>query len=87
MRPLVAVISCFANCVSPLRIPEKIRNIDLVVYEKNEGVGGVWYVITYRAWIDSDKVTIRWLNKYPGLACDIPCKLGVPDKPETPKAD
>ncbi|EON97799.1 putative wd domain-containing protein [Phaeoacremonium minimum UCRPA7] len=36
-------------------IPEKIRNIDLVVYEKNEGIGGVW-----------------WLNKYPGLACDIP---------------
>lgn len=25
-----------------LRIPEKLRNIDLVVYEKNEGLGGVW---------------------------------------------
>lgn len=24
------------------RIPERLRNIDLVVYEKNEGVGGVW---------------------------------------------
>lgn len=39
------------------RIPEKLRNIDLTVYEKNEEVGGVWF-----------------LNKYPGLACDIPCK-------------
>lgn len=28
------------------------------MYEKNEEVGGVWF-----------------LNKYPGLACDIPCKL------------
>lgn len=24
------------------RIPERLRNIDLVVYEKNEGIGGVW---------------------------------------------
>jgi len=39
------------------RIPERLRNIDLTVYEKNERVGGVWF-----------------LNKYPGLACDIPCK-------------
>lgn len=39
------------------RIPERLRNVDLTVYEKNEGIGGVWF-----------------LNKYPGLACDIPCK-------------
>lgn len=25
------------------RIPEKLRNVDLTVYEKNERVGGVWY--------------------------------------------
>lgn len=24
------------------RIPERLRNIDLVVYEKNAGIGGVW---------------------------------------------
>lgn len=31
-------------CLMPLllRIPERLRNIDLVVYEKNEGIGGVW---------------------------------------------
>jgi hypothetical protein len=27
-----------------VRIPEKLRNVDLTVYEKNDGVGGVWYV-------------------------------------------
>lgn len=27
-------------------IPERLRNIDLIVYEKNEGIGGVWYVQT-----------------------------------------
>lgn len=26
------------------RIPQKLRNVDLVVYEKEEGIGGVWYV-------------------------------------------
>jgi len=24
------------------RIPERLRNIDFAVYEKNEGIGGVW---------------------------------------------
>jgi hypothetical protein len=26
-----------------IRIPERIRNCDLVIYEKNEGVGGTWW--------------------------------------------
>ncbi|RYC53664.1 hypothetical protein CHU98_g12545, partial [Xylaria longipes] len=38
-----------------IRIPQRLRNIDLQIYEKNEGVGGTW-----------------WVNKYPGVACDIP---------------
>lgn len=37
------------------RIPQRLQNVDLVVYEKEEGIGGVW-----------------WVNKYPGIACDIP---------------
>lgn len=40
-----------------IRIPQLLRNIDLKIYEKNEGVGGTW-----------------WENRYPGCACDIPCK-------------
>lgn len=27
-------------CVN--RIPERLRNVDLTVYEKNDGIGGVW---------------------------------------------
>jgi ribulose 1,5-bisphosphate synthetase/thiazole synthase len=26
-----------------IRIPEKLRNVELVIYEKNAGVGGTWY--------------------------------------------
>ncbi|KAI0456718.1 flavin-binding monooxygenase [Xylaria acuta] len=38
-----------------IRIPQRLRNVDLQIYEKNEGVGGTW-----------------WVNRYPGVACDIP---------------
>ncbi|KAI1736655.1 flavin-binding monooxygenase [Xylaria scruposa] len=38
-----------------IRIPQRLRNIDLQIYEKNESVGGTW-----------------WVNRYPGVACDIP---------------
>ncbi|KAI1749717.1 flavin-binding monooxygenase [Xylaria castorea] len=38
-----------------IRMPQRLRNIDLQIYEKNEGVGGTW-----------------WVNRYPGVACDIP---------------
>ncbi|KAL1852735.1 hypothetical protein VTK73DRAFT_9174 [Phialemonium thermophilum] len=56
-RPLKVIVvgAGFSGILAAIRIPEKLRNVELVVYEKNEGVGGVW-----------------WMNKYPGLACDIP---------------
>lgn len=38
-----------------IRIPQRLRNVDLQIFEKNEGVGGTW-----------------WVNRYPGVACDIP---------------
>ncbi|KAI1181161.1 flavin-binding monooxygenase [Nemania sp. FL0916] len=38
-----------------IRIPQRLRNVDLQIYEKNAGVGGTW-----------------WVNRYPGVACDIP---------------
>lgn len=40
-----------------IRIPQRLKNIDLQIYEKNDGIGGTW-----------------WENRYPGCACDIPCK-------------
>ncbi|KAK4240674.1 hypothetical protein C8A03DRAFT_31164 [Achaetomium macrosporum] len=57
LRPfrVVVVGAGFSGILAAIRIPERLRNVELVVYEKNEGVGGVW-----------------WLNKYPGVACDIP---------------
>lgn len=58
-RPLkVRVIGAgYSGVYLGIRIPQRLRNIDLKIYEKNAGVGGTWYE-----------------NRYPGCACDIPCK-------------
>lgn len=44
LRPLRVVVvgAGFSGIVAAIRIPEKLRNVDLTVYEKNEGLGGVW---------------------------------------------
>ena len=45
LRPfrVVVVGTGFSGILAAIRIPERLRNVELVVYEKNEGVGGVWY--------------------------------------------
>lgn len=30
-----------------IRIPQRLRNVDLQIFEKNDGVGGTWWVNTY----------------------------------------
>ncbi len=51
------------------RIPERLRNVDLTVYEKNEGVGGVWYELHVNSFTSTSCADdlFRWLNKYPGM--------------------
>lgn len=58
-RPLkVRVIGAgYSGIYLGIRIPQRLRNVDFQIYEKNEGIGGTW-----------------WENRYPGCACDIPCK-------------
>lgn len=33
-----------------IRIPERLRNVDLTIYEKNDGVGGTWWENRYPGW-------------------------------------
>lgn len=49
LRPLRVVVvgAGFSGILAAIRIPERLRNVELVVYEKNEGVGGVWYEFSY----------------------------------------
>ncbi|KAK3330814.1 hypothetical protein B0H66DRAFT_75606 [Apodospora peruviana] len=48
-RPLSVVVvgAGFSGVCAAIRIPERIPNIDLVVYEKNDGIGGVWWLNNY----------------------------------------
>lgn len=49
LRPLKVVVvgAGFSGILAAIRIPEKLRNVELVVYEKSERVGGVWWLNKY----------------------------------------
>ncbi|KAF4633247.1 hypothetical protein G7Y89_g4870 [Cudoniella acicularis] len=49
LRPLkVRVIGAgFSGIYLGIRIPQRLRNVDLQIYEKNEGVGGAWWENRY----------------------------------------
>ncbi|KAL2159318.1 hypothetical protein VTH06DRAFT_2753 [Thermothelomyces fergusii] len=49
MRPfrVIVVGAGFSGILAAIRIPERLRNVELVVYEKNERVGGVWWLNKY----------------------------------------
>ncbi|KAH7305446.1 hypothetical protein B0I35DRAFT_400087 [Stachybotrys elegans] len=56
-RPLKVVIigAGFCGIYTTIRMIQRLRNVDLTVYEMNNEVAGVWF-----------------MNRYPGLACDVP---------------
>ena len=66
-----------------IRIPQRLRNIDFKIYDKNEGVGGTWFVNRYPGMSKgsmfpmrrdgrSASVLISELRGLVGCACDIP---------------
>jgi hypothetical protein len=48
-RPLSVIVigAGFSGIYLGVRIPERLRNVKLTIYEKNEGVGGTWYENRY----------------------------------------
>jgi hypothetical protein len=63
-------------------LPEQLRNVELVCYDKNPDIGGTWwenrYVIIRSGWAlhyHSWSIVLRlatYAPRYPGCACDIP---------------
>jgi hypothetical protein len=49
LRPLkVRVIGCgYSGIYLGIRIPQRLRHVDLQIYEKNEGIGGTWWENRY----------------------------------------
>lgn len=46
-RPIKVIVigAGYSGIYHGIRIPERIKNYELVIYEKNAGVGGTWYVV------------------------------------------
>lgn len=44
-RPMSVIVigAGFSGIYCGVRIPERLRNVKLTIYEKNAGVGGTWY--------------------------------------------
>ncbi len=53
LRPLKVIVvgAGYSGILAAIRIPERLRNVQLVVYEKNEAVGGVWYGFVQSHWM------------------------------------
>jgi hypothetical protein len=45
-RPIKVIVigAGYSGIYLGIRLPERLRNCELVIYEKNKGVGGSWYV-------------------------------------------
>lgn len=48
-RPMSIIIigAGFSGIYCGVRIPERLRNVKLTIYEKNAGIGGTWYENSY----------------------------------------
>lgn len=44
-RPIKVIVigAGYSGIYLGIRLPERLRNCELVIYEKNKGVGGAWY--------------------------------------------
>jgi hypothetical protein len=68
-RPLKVIVigAGYSGIYCGIRLPERLRNVELVIYEKNAGVGGTWYENRYeRTHVDHssiDGVGIDYLRR------------------------
>jgi cation diffusion facilitator CzcD-associated flavoprotein CzcO len=40
---VVCIGAGFSGILTAIRLPQRIKNLDLVIYEKNDDIGGTWY--------------------------------------------
>ncbi|KAG9894804.1 hypothetical protein KCU94_g11864, partial [Aureobasidium melanogenum] len=48
-RPIKVIVvgAGYSGIYHGIRIPERLRNVELTIYDKNAGVGGTWYENRY----------------------------------------
>lgn len=49
LRPIkvICIGAGVSGILAGIRLPQKIKNLDLTIFEKNEDVGGTWYENKY----------------------------------------
>jgi ribulose 1,5-bisphosphate synthetase/thiazole synthase len=49
VRPLKVIVigAGVSGIVAGIKLPQRIKNLDLVIYDKNEEVGGTWFENNY----------------------------------------
>lgn len=40
---VIVIGAGYSGIYCGIRIPERLRNVELVIYEKNKGIGGTWW--------------------------------------------
>ncbi|KAI0920001.1 hypothetical protein AcV5_001930 [Taiwanofungus camphoratus] len=48
-KPLKVVVigAGFSGIIAGIRFPQKLQNLEFIIYEKNAGIGGTWYSNKY----------------------------------------
>lgn len=58
VRPIkvICIGAGISGILAGIRLPQKIKNLDLMIYEKNEDIGGTWFENRYPG-ISSGRLT------------------------------
>ncbi|KIW62340.1 hypothetical protein PV04_10521 [Phialophora macrospora] len=69
-RPLRVIVigAGFSGIYLRIRFPDLLRNVELVVYEKNPGMGGTWCVLPAHSYVYTFEPNPEWSSFYAGSA-------------------
>lgn len=65
-RPLrIRVIGAgYSGIYLGIRIPQRLRNVDLQIYDKNEGIGGTWWENRYPGCACDIPGTVSYISSF-----------------------
>lgn len=64
VRPLkvIAIGAGISGILAAIRLPQRVKNLDLVIYDKNEEIGGTWFENVYPG-IACGRVAEQWFHE------------------------
>ncbi|EEB91499.1 hypothetical protein MPER_10131 [Moniliophthora perniciosa FA553] len=73
-RPMKVVVigTGYSGITAGIRFRQRVKNLDLTIYDKNAGIGGTWYSNKYPVKNLHVLIRIPLIYREQGLACDLP---------------